>query len=133
MKTAYIMRGIPGSGKSTVAKALAGANGVIHSTDSYFMVDGKYQFDPSKLGAHHTSNLSSFAESCRVGIEVVICDNTNINPAHYQPYYDIAENMGYMVHVLTVGGISAETAFARNSHGVPLHAVQRMYDQADFK
>ena len=38
IKYAYIMRGIPGSGKSTAAKKIAGEEGKIHSTDTYFMV-----------------------------------------------------------------------------------------------
>ena len=33
-----VMRGIPGSGKSTKAKELAGTDGVIHSTDGLVQV-----------------------------------------------------------------------------------------------
>ena len=32
------MRGIPGSGKTTAARALAGKEGIIHSTDEYFEI-----------------------------------------------------------------------------------------------
>ena len=48
-KTLYILRGIPGSGKTTHAKRLAGTNGVIISADDYFMRDGEYCFDASKF------------------------------------------------------------------------------------
>jgi adenylate kinase family enzyme len=51
------MRGIPGSGKSTTAKKLAGETGKIHSTDNYFMVDGEYKFDPSKIREYHEANF----------------------------------------------------------------------------
>jgi len=34
-KFCYIMRGIPGSGKSTVAKQLAGENGVVLNLDQH--------------------------------------------------------------------------------------------------
>lgn len=43
------MRGLPGSGKSTTAKKLAGSEGVVYSTDDFFMVKGKYQYDSSKI------------------------------------------------------------------------------------
>ena len=56
------MRGIPGSGKSTTAKKIAGETGKIHSTDNYFMVDGEYRFDPKKLKENHEANYNAFCE-----------------------------------------------------------------------
>jgi adenylate kinase family enzyme len=44
------MRGLPGSGKSTKAKELAGEQGLVFSTDDFFMVNGKYIFDPKMIG-----------------------------------------------------------------------------------
>jgi len=56
------MRGIPGSGKSTTAKKLAGETGKIHSTDNYFMVDGVYQFNPKNLSENHEANFKAFCQ-----------------------------------------------------------------------
>lgn len=44
------MRGLPGSGKSTKAKKIAGSQGVVYSTDDFFMVKGQYVYDGSKIG-----------------------------------------------------------------------------------
>lgn len=44
------MRGLPGSGKSTKAKKIAGELGVIYSTDDFFMVNGQYVFDGKMIG-----------------------------------------------------------------------------------
>ena len=33
--------------------------GAILSTDDLFMVDGEYQFDPTKLGEYHAQNLEN--------------------------------------------------------------------------
>jgi tRNA uridine 5-carbamoylmethylation protein Kti12 len=77
MQVAVIMRGIPGSGKSSfnrVLKELCDQNGcslVIHSTDEYFMVDGKYMFDQKKLGHYHKLNKLSFDESLGANISIV--------------------------------------------------------------
>jgi adenylate kinase family enzyme len=49
-KIIYLVRGIPGSGKSTFAKSLGGTH---FETDQFFMVDGKYNFDGSKLKEAH--------------------------------------------------------------------------------
>jgi adenylate kinase family enzyme len=47
------MRGLPGSGKSTKAKKIAGNFGVIFSTDDFFMVNGKYTYNPQMIGEYH--------------------------------------------------------------------------------
>ncbi len=52
-KVLYIVRGIPGSGKSTFAKQLVGADFLVCEADKYFMVDGEYKFDATKLKQAH--------------------------------------------------------------------------------
>jgi adenylate kinase family enzyme len=47
------MRGLPGSGKSTKARKIAGEVGVIYSTDDFFMIDGKYIYNPKLIGDYH--------------------------------------------------------------------------------
>jgi adenylate kinase family enzyme len=49
-KTLILMRGLPGSGKSTKAQILAGKDGLIFSTDDFFMVNGKYVYDAKMIG-----------------------------------------------------------------------------------
>ena len=53
MKKLYIVRGLPGSGKSTFAEALVGSDFLVCEADKYFMVDGEYKFDGSKLKDAH--------------------------------------------------------------------------------
>jgi adenylate kinase family enzyme len=55
-KTLILMRGLPGSGKSTKAKILAGEKGLVFSTDDFFMVGDKYVFDPQMIGEYHERN-----------------------------------------------------------------------------
>lgn len=53
-----LLRGPPGSGKSTLARNILMQNpgGVILSTDDYFIVNGRYQFDLAVLGEAHSWN-----------------------------------------------------------------------------
>ena len=50
MKELYLLRGLPGSGKSTLAKSLGGKH---FEADMYFVRDGEYQFDVTKLKEAH--------------------------------------------------------------------------------
>ncbi len=64
MKNLYLLRGIPGAGKSTLAKQLGDAH---FEADSYFMIDGEYQFDPTKLRKAH--------EWCQGQVELAMIQN----------------------------------------------------------
>jgi predicted kinase len=125
-KDAYIMRGVPGSGKSTKAAELAGDKGVIHSTDTYFMVAGQYRYDPSKLQEYHSRNQAAFEQSLQDGVPVVICDNTNVRVAHMLPYITVARRYGYRVHIVELPHPDPVVAAQRNSHGATEDTIRRM-------
>lgn len=125
MNIVYIMRGIQGSGKSTVARQLAGERGVIHSTDNFFMVNGQFQFNPKKLQEYHDANFKAFCQSLRAGIEIVICDNTNSQPWHFDRYVKAAEDAEYMVAFVIMPHPDPAVAAKRNIHNVPEEVIRR--------
>ena len=123
------MRGVPGSGKSTKAVELAGATGVIHSTDTYFYVNGKYVFDPHKLTEYHDKNYEAFCDSLSQGISPVICDNTNSRRSDFVRYADCAQKMGYTVKEIILPHPDVDEATKRNIHAVPASTIQKMIEQ----
>ena len=102
-KTVIINRGIPASGKSIFTQKIVSTlqehniSSVYCSTDDYFMINGKYCFDDSKLREYHLKNQDKFKSSLKDGIELVICDNTNIEPWEANPYYEMAKDFDYRV------------------------------------
>lgn len=77
-KELVLMRGLPGSGKSTKAKKIAGEIGVVYSTDDFFMVDGKYLYDPKLIGENHEKNFQRTLKALKEGKPLIVIDNTNI-------------------------------------------------------
>ena len=122
----YILRGVPGCGKSTLAKNLSGGTGVICEADNYFVsdVDGIYRFDQKKLGLAHGWCKDICRNALESKIPVVVVSNTNVNPKDFAAYKDMAVAAGYQIFVLVV----ENRHDGQNSHNVPEEALQRMED-----
>lgn len=125
--TALIMRGVSGAGKSTLAMQIGrDFDAKVHSTDAFHTKDGKYCFQPQKLGEFHKRNREAFEQSLREGAQLVICDNTNIKRWEFEPYIDLARKAGYRT-VIALVETDPQVAHARNLHGVPEEKVMEMY------
>ena len=137
-KKLIIMRGLPGSGKSTKARELAGKTGIIHSTDNYLIdpITGNYKFDPSKIAQHHAENLKAAIESMKSGISPVVIDNTNIQRWHYQKYIDAAIDNDYDVEIVAIDPTSYSEADInelaerqKRTHNVPKEVIVDMLNK----
>ena len=137
-----VMRGIPGSGKSTKAKELSGSSGVIHSTDDVIEKQGDYnEFfkqmfaskDFSPLSRAHSTNIKNLIESLKNGVSPVILDNTNIKQNEAKAAVKAALEMGLddkNINFVDIGtnGLTAKELAERNTHGVPLDKIESMIE-----
>lgn len=132
MKIVKIMRGIPGSGKSTHAKLIRqvaydmGLTPIIVSADDFFMDGSTYKFDAAKLGEAHKWCLKSFLLFLDSGNTPIIVDNTNINLEDIAPYVAVAEALDFDVEIVQVN-THPELAASRNVHSVPKNRVLDMH------
>ena len=129
----YLMFSIPGAGKSTTAKQIqARHGGIICSADDYFMRDGVYHYVPEQIRDAHQSCQESFYIHAHKYIQSpIIVDNTNVKFKDMSHY--IKESFKYGRKVVIVEPDSSwrynvEECLKKNTHGVPIHVIQRMHE-----
>jgi predicted kinase len=130
-KTLTIVRGLPGSGKSTFSNFIWNDYAICEADKFFYDSEGHYLFEPSKLKQAH--------EWCREEVEKRMIENRN-NPQHYpeivvsntftqewemQAYLDLAKKYDYRVFSIRVENRHGNT----NIHGVPDDTLKKMKDR----
>jgi len=136
-KILYIVRGIPGSGKTTFAKKLVGDDLLVCEADKYFIdkETGEYKFDVTKIKDAH--------KFCQDIVETYMKDsllnnhfyteiavsNTFTQEWEMERYYELAKQYGYKVFSIIVenrhGGV--------NQHDCPEDMIELMRNRFEIK
>lgn len=117
-----LIRGLPGSGKTTMARVLAMVGYEHHEADHYFERDGGYAFDAADLPKAHAWCLDRTQDSLRRGVRCVVA-NTFTRRWEMQPYMDAAKAADVPVRVLEARGAW------QSCHCVPIQAIERMRER----
>ena len=128
-----ILRGLPGSGKTSFAKYMF-SNNVFEADQYFYDKDGNYNFDASKLHAAHldcqkrVEDLMKMSETTQYGSEIVV-SNTATTEKELKPYYDLAEKYDYKVVSLIVENRHG----SKNVHNVPDEKLEQMKNRFSVK
>jgi predicted kinase len=131
MKNLILLRGLPGSGKSTVAD-LIGAKGAGYAhfeADMFFMQDGIYKFDASKLQLAHNWCMIQTEKAMADDTSIIIVSNTFTQNWEMDFYYEKAKYYDYRVMSLVVENRHNGV----NQHGVPEDKLEIMRKRFDLK
>jgi len=95
-KRVYLMRGVPGAGKSYTAKKLAGRKGFVCETDSFFGPSGKdYNFVLSQRPMARANNMIKFLHALIQGTTPIVVDRGNGRGERTRWYIATALLFGY--------------------------------------
>ncbi len=128
MKKLWIIRGVPGSGKSTAAHYLANGKPVF-SADMWFERDGEYKFNPSELGKAHENCRALTEQAMLGGVSDIFVTNTFTREWEMAEYFKLAESYGYTAFSIIVENRHGNS----NIHGVPEEKLKEMKDRFEIK
>ena len=127
--TLVILRGLPGSGKSTAARAIADGLDCICSADDYFETKQGYHYDKTKLTAAHTQCFLKCIKLMESETPLVIVDNINQHRWIYSAYKQLASIVGYRVKILELpcpNQMALGNYASRSVHKVPIESCAKM-------
>ncbi|XP_037082444.1 2',3'-cyclic-nucleotide 3'-phosphodiesterase-like [Pollicipes pollicipes] len=129
-KVLFVMKGLPGSGKSHLAKRILQRypDAVLCSADDFFMKDGRYEFERDQLPAAHEACQRRAERACCEQRAHLVVDNTNVRDWEWRPYARLALRHQYVLLL-----VEPDTPWRRdparlvqmNSHAVPEEDIRR--------
>lgn len=127
-----ILRGLPGSGKTTLATSLAKENNYpVFSIDDYFtdVITGEYVFDYSKNHLAYQQCQENTEKAMQQNAGKIFLHNTFTLDWEIEPYFALAKQYNYSLFVLTVENYHN----GQNSHNISSEQLQKMAEKYKVK
>jgi predicted kinase len=136
MKNLILLRGLPGSGKSTFAKTMW-SEYVVCEADDYFVDEetGEYKFNARDLPKAHNwckFRVETFMKDNQVNdqfYENIVVSNTFTQEWEMKPYIDLANQYGYTIFTIIVENRHGNSSV----HNVPEETMKKMKDRFEIK
>lgn len=118
MPEIVLIRGVSGSGKSTIAKQQYEPKGYIHiEADQFFEHNGKYTYNPKLQSFAHKVAQRRTEAAMKRSKDIVVA-NTFTCKWEMEPYEEMAKKYNYPITIIIAKGNYPSV------HGVPLEKIE---------
>jgi len=126
MKDLVLVRGLPGCGKSTLAKILSDGKSPVFSVDDYFTdAAGNYEFRFAENHLAYKQCCENAEAEMKKNTSRIFIDNAFTLEWEMEPYFKLASQYGYRVFVVTV----EKRHQGENIHGVTDEQLKKMAEK----
>ena len=138
INTLILIRGLPGSGKTTLANLIdnASTNTLCIATDDFFMQDGDYKFNGNELAINHEKCYKYVADKINKSSALtttIVVHNT------FSMFWEMSNFINHALEAETTwhvkiidlydAGLTDDELLTRSIHGVPIESIKRMRDR----
>ena len=130
MKDLYLVRGLPGSGKTALVESLRQEGDFAVCADDFLLDHSKrYIYSAAKIPAANAWCADEAERAMERGIGRVFVHNTFVRSWDLEAYREMANRFGYRVFSLVVENRHG----GKNSHGVPQEVIEDKAKTFDIK
>lgn len=127
-KNLYLVRGLPGAGKSSFVQSLLQEGEIAVAADDFMVNEkGEYEFDWQRLEEVHALCKEKVARAMRENVKRIFVHNTFKIRSELEPYQTLAAEHGYKVFSIVVenrhGGIST-----KNTPGSTVEKMRKKFE-----
>jgi predicted kinase len=137
-RTLWIFRGLPGSGKSSVANSMFLPEQIFEADKFWYDKEGNYNFDINRLHEAHKwcqdqvhAAMERDLEEADGGIVLsdIVVSNTSTTEKELEPYLELARIYNYKVVSLVVENRHGN----KSIHNVPDEVMEKMKNRFSIK
>jgi len=127
-----IVRGLPGSGKTTYARKLAAETGaMLIEPDALLVRGGVYWYTPERYKESIRMSLLILARASQIEADMIYADVLprisevcDVIKADY--FFSVVSTRGYRITVIDMPLLTVDESIARNRHNVRREDIERM-------
>jgi predicted kinase len=128
-----LLRGLPGSGKTTLAKTIlqlreSDEPEILSADDFFISENGEYDFDSAKIKEAHQYCQFRCSERMRQQKAKIVVANTFTQEWEMKIYFEMAERYNYRVHTVVVENRHG----SENVHNVPEDKLQKLKERFEI-